>query len=429
MIYTDLSSYHRFVQTEMGNHGANFFGMDKAYQTVEETTAGLVHGVSPPVRYRLIPGGHRDQGDARWKVDHMGWVRLPLVEVLSVAVHRMHRDHRLRSGSERQSVRRLISLEDYCLFLFNVTSCITSSRPHCPWTTSVYCSEIATRTCSESILRQQSGERSPHNSSLLPRGVSSSTLLNMNPHSNKLLDMLKSTASQSAPAPAPALSAPEGSPREPSPLPPPPSLQAVSLQDLFANISPPTSPPNQESHRSSLLGMLQSIGTSSETPSPGKDQPISDVSTQYGSIAPPEKPFQPCVDEVITLTLSSNEPVINHPQSPPAESTQPPHPTKSMFDFVSPFDVFDKAKKPQPKASPSPAPVKSSPKVTAPAQAAPPPRDPSPLPTPQSGQEARQRKPSSSSHQASKGLPQTLQPPQLPHLLSSVVPKGTTGNG
>jgi len=108
---------------------------------------------------------------------------------------------------------------------------------------------------------------------------------------NRLLALLNSAASppatQATPPLAhqpsstapPTLNPPSGTVREPSPFPPPPSLQSVSLNDLFRNLGAP-SPANQpqppaqsganemnpsammrsESHANNLLGMLGRVG-------------------------------------------------------------------------------------------------------------------------------------------------------------------------
>lgn len=109
---------------------------------------------------------------------------------------------------------------------------------------------------------------------------------------NRLLALLNSAASppaaQANPSSAhqppstapPTLNPPSGTVREPSPFPPPPSLQSVSLNDLFRNLGPP-SPATQpqapaqsganamnpsammqgsESHANNLLGMLGRVG-------------------------------------------------------------------------------------------------------------------------------------------------------------------------
>ena len=135
---------------------------------------------------------------------------------------------------------------------------------------------------------------------------------------NRLLDMLKSTTSgspshdqstssftfsapvppandsaQSAKSAQPVqdpsqhLAPPQsnGSPREPSPDPPPPSLQAVSLSDLFASLtspapqtsggSPKSPPEGSQNQKSKLLGMLNSIGSVPSSGSPTNDRSAS----------------------------------------------------------------------------------------------------------------------------------------------------------
>jgi hypothetical protein len=88
---------------------------------------------------------------------------------------------------------------------------------------------------------------------------------------NRLLDMLKAASFPSPSSPS-SLQPPQGSSsREPSPAPaPPPSLQAVTLQDLFANMTIPPKPPTpsavNQDHQAKMLGMLGNLGRS--TPSP-----------------------------------------------------------------------------------------------------------------------------------------------------------------
>lgn len=110
-----------------------------------------------------------------------------------------------------------------------------------------------------------------------------------NNNSAQLLSMLKSIgpvtpSSNTQPSSQGGLAPPSGgtaSPREPSPAPPPPSLQAVSLSDLFASISPP--PPQQQAqaayqplagsgsaaiggnHQDALMSMLNTIAKSPNT--------------------------------------------------------------------------------------------------------------------------------------------------------------------
>ncbi|WWD19814.1 hypothetical protein CI109_104278 [Kwoniella shandongensis] len=174
-----------------------------------------------------------------------------------------------------------------------------------------------------------------------------------------------------------------GSPREPSPTPPPPSLQAISLNDLFKNISSPlaqpesiptASPPLQkEDHKTSLLGMLKNIGSTT----PGGSG-ITSPSVASGASSPGVGQHRH--DGPRVGVSSPQAPVINHPggfTSPPPPAPQqantapsdltaqtaktdigksPEPPKRSMFDFVSPFDVFEKPRQPSSSKPPAPAP-------------------------------------------------------------------------
>ncbi|KAK8853387.1 hypothetical protein IAR55_004091 [Kwoniella newhampshirensis] len=193
-----------------------------------------------------------------------------------------------------------------------------------------------------------------------------------------------------------------GSPRETSSSPPPPSLQALSINDLFKSItSPPignqqqsdlfpvVSPPPKEDHKTNLLGMLKNIGSpatnGSGITSPGVGSGAS--SPAVGQEKPPHDPLG--VFRVGHPSVSSpQEPVINHPGGltsppPPPRQTEPttpgttpqakqpdmgksPEPPKrSMFDFVSPFDVFEKPRQASLSKPPVPAPTPKAHQVPA----------------------------------------------------------------
>jgi hypothetical protein len=118
--------------------------------------------------------------------------------------------------------------------------------------------------------------------------------------------------------------------------------------------------------------------------------------------------------------------------SPAPQPTEAPPPFKSMFDFVSPFDAFEKPKS-QP-AKDVPAPVKASsngaPSPAPVAAQSQPPHPESPAPKVPSQlanvqHEPRQRQASGTGSQMSSGSKDL----GLPWLTSKVVPKGTKGAG
>ncbi|WWC64793.1 uncharacterized protein I303_107405 [Kwoniella dejecticola CBS 10117] len=127
-----------------------------------------------------------------------------------------------------------------------------------------------------------------------------------------------------------------GSPREPSPSPPPPSLQAVSLLDLFKNIgSPPPPPPpsapadvvapvlSQDDQKNKLLGMLNLIGQPS--PNAGVTSPPSGsgVGTPVNSgDKDPLAVFRASHPAHSPASPTGQEPVINHPTGLTSPSTK-----------------------------------------------------------------------------------------------------------
>lgn len=249
---------------------------------------------------------------------------------------------------------------------------------------------------------------------------------------NRLLAMLNSATS-----PPPPPSQPQSSNNLPSPPPgtthqqaitsPTPSIQAVSLQDLFKSISSPPSaqpsvqdtalPPQQE-HQAQLLGMFNKLGSppasgmslpgqsagrvasGSGTPDlsgvqgqgqqqnllnllrttsvfpfpmelglmmlvrPASSNPqqlvISHPSTPSAALSPPMNTAVPPSSATQASPLARSPEVRN----PPAASKPPAPPQKSIFDFVSPFDVFDKPKPTSKAASPAPTQVKKEQKLT-----------------------------------------------------------------
>ncbi|WVQ94883.1 hypothetical protein IAU59_001968 [Kwoniella sp. CBS 9459] len=229
------------------------------------------------------------------------------------------------------------------------------------------------------------------------------------------------TGSQSGHLAVPGIQA--GSPREPSPSPPPPSLQAVSLSDLFKSIQSPPPPPQSVpiegitspqpfDQKNKLLGMLNTIGQ----PPSGVTSPTSG-STVDTPIGGPEKVdplaiFRAGHPNLPPASPTGQGPVIGHltghitsPQQPPtklpsipaiqaqntgasttssqakksdsakqaaiASSAVEATPKKSMFDFVSPFDAFEQPKSRQPSAThpigqrpqPTPPPKESKTKI------------------------------------------------------------------
>ncbi|OCF43692.1 hypothetical protein I317_02444 [Kwoniella heveanensis CBS 569] len=213
------------------------------------------------------------------------------------------------------------------------------------------------------------------------------------------------TGSQSSHLAVPGIQA--GSPREPSPSPPPPSLQAVSLSDLFKSIQSPPAPPlpvpsdsitspQPLDQKKKLLGMLNTIGQ----PPSGATSPIggSAVHTPIGGpekvdplaifraghpnhppasptgqgpvighltghiTSPPQPPAKlpsiPSIQAQNTGTSNtssqgkrSDQPKLPAIASPAVETT----PKKSMFDFVSPFDAFDQPTRSRQPSSTHPA--------------------------------------------------------------------------
>ncbi|OCF61584.1 hypothetical protein L486_01236 [Kwoniella mangroviensis CBS 10435] len=173
-----------------------------------------------------------------------------------------------------------------------------------------------------------------------------------------------------------------GSPREPSPTPPPPSLQAVTLLDLFKNISSPPPPTassegsNPDDQKNKLLGMLNSIGQA--TPNAGVISPSqgSNVGTPTtsGEKGDPLAVFKAGHPSHPPASPTGQGPIINHPSgitSPHVKPVQAQHtgtstsssqakakpaktedkptsaatsnetPKKSIFHFDSPFDAFE----------------------------------------------------------------------------------------
>lgn len=127
---------------------------------------------------------------------------------------------------------------------------------------------------------------------------------------NRLLAMLNQAAAPNANASTPPqshqstgsgnLGPPSGAVREPSPLPPPPSLQSVSLDNLFRNLSSP--PPPQQAqgsfnemnpgmlqggggdiHHNKLLGMLGQAGESPSGSGAGTISPPNGAQSPLGS--------------------------------------------------------------------------------------------------------------------------------------------------
>ncbi|WVW86356.1 hypothetical protein I302_108400 [Kwoniella bestiolae CBS 10118] len=173
-----------------------------------------------------------------------------------------------------------------------------------------------------------------------------------------------------------------GSPREPSPSPPPPSLQAVSLLDLFKNISSPPPPTassersNSDDQKNKLLGMLNQIGQATPNAgviSPSQGSHVGTPTTQ-GEKGDPLAVFKAGHPSHPPASPTGQGPIINHPSgitSPHAKPVQSQHtgtstsssqaqaqaksakidekpvpptnetPKKSMFHFDSPFDAFE----------------------------------------------------------------------------------------
>ncbi|GMK56783.1 hypothetical protein CspeluHIS016_0306230 [Cutaneotrichosporon spelunceum] len=194
---------------------------------------------------------------------------------------------------------------------------------------------------------------------------------------NPLLAMLKAAGANSAPPVPPA--GPTGSTGSSGghhhsdsagSLPPPPAFQAVSLDDLFKSISQPQAVPNQSTptppsaaqatqatsppgqHKAKLLGMLSlGAGAGSAQDTPEISRPASGPQTQnndeqrraslLGMLRSPPLNTAPLLDE----------PVISHPGGDRAPSflrCSAPAKAKSPFDFVSPFEAFDKPAPPAP---------------------------------------------------------------------------------
>ncbi|BEI92031.1 uncharacterized protein CcaverHIS019_0408510 [Cutaneotrichosporon cavernicola] len=158
--------------------------------------------------------------------------------------------------------------------------------------------------------------------------------------------------------------------------PPPPAFQAVSLDDLFKSISQPpgaftkstptppsaaqanlaTSPPGQ--HKAKLLGMLSlGVGAGSAQDTPEVSRPASGPQTQnreeqrraslLGMLRSPLLNTAPALDEPVITHPAPIAPLPRSIVSPPpfTNTMSPPSgsaPAKSPFDFVSPFDAFDK---------------------------------------------------------------------------------------
>ncbi|WVF67284.1 hypothetical protein IAT40_002034 [Kwoniella sp. CBS 6097] len=210
------------------------------------------------------------------------------------------------------------------------------------------------------------------------------------------------TSSQSSHLAVPGIQA--GSPREPSPSPPPPSLQAVSLSDLFKSIqSPPVAPlpvpsegvtsPQPFDQKNKLLGMLNTIGqppsgvtsptsgSTVHTPigGPEKVDPLAIFRTGHPNLPPASPTGQgPVIGHLTGHVISPPQPTTKLPaipsiqaqntgtstassQAKKSDPAKPPAiaspavettPKKSMFDFVSPFDAFEQpAKSRQPSAT------------------------------------------------------------------------------
>lgn len=206
-----------------------------------------------------------------------------------------------------------------------------------------------------------------------------------------LLEALK-PASESQPQ--------HGTSTPPDPARPSSVYQPVSLDDLFKSINgpstvTPTNPAPQQqpaapqqhvpNHRSKLLGMLSS-STTPEASRPSSDLATDKDQSRRTSLLNALKSPPPPAD-VLPLT----EPVITHPGPAPVVSppiTSPPQlsTSKSIFDFVSPFDAIAPVKpapapstssaSPNRTSNPTPAPASSSPvkkeapKVTSPPAAA-----------------------------------------------------------
>ncbi|CAK9780159.1 hypothetical protein CC85DRAFT_328089 [Cutaneotrichosporon oleaginosum] len=188
-------------------------------------------------------------------------------------------------------------------------------------------------------------------------------------------------------------------PLPPPPPPPPPSFQTVSLDDLFKSISqttehsasaqskptpsPPasgqaslaTSPPGQ--HHAKLLGMLSlgaNAGSAQTTPEPSRPAsgplPPQREEQRRASLlgmlrSPPMKATPAALSEPVithpaptTASLpppgitpppitSVMSPPLSYQSSAPANPVPQALPSGSPFDFVSPFEAFDKPAPPQ----------------------------------------------------------------------------------
>ncbi|ORY31618.1 hypothetical protein BCR39DRAFT_525930 [Naematelia encephala] len=182
-----------------------------------------------------------------------------------------------------------------------------------------------------------------------PRGVDS--------HKANLLGMFKST--QTAPQSREPVITHPGAPLQGHP-------------STISSASPPPPPPASDTPKTNLLDMFRTLPQTSSSPQP--------ASTSHAATPLASPPAPPAVGaaqahranllDMFNTTLPTvpaapapREPVIEHRSSPPVEQTVPPPALpspagpvqKSMFEFVSPFDAFEKPKtKPVPPQSAQP---------------------------------------------------------------------------